>query len=209
MENFDLVSLITAVGYIGIFVSLFLENGVLIFFFLPGDSLLLTAGFLAGQGVLDIRILVVGSFITAILGYMAGYHIGIKYGLKLFENGDTRFLKVKHLEQSRAFYKKHGPMALVLARFLPLRSFVCFLAGVTEMPYGTFMIYNVIGAFLWAVLLPIIGYYLGQMIPLSDLKILTLVPVVAIIGTLICIQVIWMYHKRKKKAQPPSPTQIS
>lgn len=201
MDSFDLVSLIKTVGYAGIFTSLFLENGVLIFFFLPGDSLLLTAGFLAGQGVLNIWIIVWGSLAVAILGYMAGYHIGIRYGLKLFEKGDRRFLKVRHLEQSRVFYRKYGALALVLARFLPLRSFVCFLAGVTEMNYRKFMIYNVIGAVLWAALLPLIGYYLGSLIPLENLEVLTLVPVVAVLGTLVCAHLMWLYHRRKKRLQ--------
>lgn len=195
MVDIDLVDLIKSVGYLGIFTSLLLENGVLIFFFLPGDSLLLTAGFLASQGVLDIHVLAVGSFIVAILGYMVGYHLGIKYGLKLFDRGDTRFLKQTHLVKARDFYKRWGNLALVLARFLPLRSFVCFLAGVTEMKYSTFMFYNIVGAFLWAVILPWIGFALGHIVPIHDLKILSLVPIIAVLGTLLAVPA--FYHFKR------------
>lgn len=202
MVDVDLVDVIKSVGYLGIFSSLLLENGVLIFFFLPGDSLLLTAGFLAAQGVLDIHILAVGSFIVAIIGYMVGYYLGIRYGLKLFDKGDTRFLKQTHLVKARGFYKKWGNLALVLARFLPLRSFVCFLAGVTEMKYSTFMFYNIVGAFAWAVILPWIGYILGHIVPINDLKILSLIPLVAVLGTLLAVPAYYQFKRMRDRKDP-------
>ncbi len=199
MVGFDLLPFIKSVGYLGIFASLFLENGVLIFFFLPGDSLLLTAGFLAGQGLLDIKVLITGGLIVAILGYMMGYYIGQKFGLKLFEKENARYLKQEHLEKARQFYHKHGSLALVLVRFLPLRSFVCFLAGVTEMHYGKFMLYNVIGAVLWAVCLPLVGFHLGQIIPVSNLRLLYLVPVLAVLATVFCVPFLTHLYKKKNK----------
>jgi len=194
--GFDVVALIKSAGYIGIFSMIVLENGVPILFFLPGDTLLLTAGFLAAQGILDIKILLVGGFVMAILGYMLGYYLGQKIGKRILIHDDSRYIKKEHLEKTKEFYNKYGEVSLLIARFLPLRACVCFLAGVIDMNYRTFMIYNVIGAFAWAVLLPLIGYGLGKLIPFDDLKTISLFPLAAIFLTLIVVPIIL---KRLKK----------
>lgn len=188
--------LIKSAGYLGVFSCIVLENGVPLLFFLPGDTLLLTAGFLAAQGYMDIRILAVGGFIMAILGYMLGYYLGHKIGKKILVQNDNRFIKKEHLESTKNFYNKHGEMSLLLARFLPLRACVCFMAGVIDMKYSRFMLYNVVGAFAWGVMLPIIGYGLGHIIPISDLKLIGMFPVVAIILTLIVVPI--LLHRLKK-----------
>lgn len=210
--GFDLIPLIKSLGYVGIFSTILLENGVPLLFFLPGDTLLLTAGFLAAQGYLNIELLVVGGVITAIFGYMLGYYLGKKIGLRIFghEGKDTRFLKREHLEKTRGFYRRYGNVSLLLARFLPLRAWVCFLAGVAEMPYRTFMIYNVIGAIAWGASLPILGYYLGQIIPIHDLETLALIPIAGVLFMVVLVPTLLHYFKKtqmKKEAgkneQPP------
>lgn len=195
--GFDLVPLIKSVGYLGIFATILLENGVPLLFFLPGDTLLLTAGFLAAQGFLDIEILVIGGFVMAIFGYMLGYYLGQTIGLKLFSENNSKYLKMEHLEKTREFYDKYGNLSLLLARFLPLRACVCFMAGVAQMRYSTFMFYNVLGAFAWGVILPLLGFYLGKMIPINDLKTLTLIPIAAVIATLILVPLFLHYVKKK------------
>lgn len=194
--GFDAVDLIKSAGYLGVFGTIILENSVPLLFFLPGDTLLLTAGFLAAQGVLDINILIAGGFIAAILGYMFGYFLGDRVGKKVLKNGDGRYIKQEHLEKTKGFYNKYGEISLLLARFLPLRACVCFLAGVIEMNYSRFMLYNVIGAFAWAVMLPLIGFALGKLVPIDDLKMVAMLPVAAIFLTLICVPMV--LHRLKK-----------
>jgi membrane-associated protein len=199
--GFDLISVIKSAGYFGIFAAILLENGVPLLFFLPGDTLLLTAGFLAAQGFLNIEVLVLGGFFMAIFGYMLGYYLGQTIGLKLFSENNSRYLKMEHLEKTREFYNKYGNLSLLLARFLPLRACVCFMAGVAQMRYGTFMFYNIVGAFAWGVILPLIGFYLGKMIPINDLKTLTLIPLVAVIATISLAVFGAHYLKKKSKTE--------
>lgn len=200
MTGLDLVPLIKSFGYFGIFSAILLENGIPILFFVPGDTLLLTAGFLASQGYLNIQVLVAGAFISAILGYMLGYKLGHETGRKVLKKEDNRFIKQEHVQKTKILYKKYGPISLLLARFLPLRACVCFLAGAISMPYQTFMIFNVIGALAWGVLLPLVGYYLGSMIPLDDLKMLAFIPLMGICCTIIFIpMVVHMLRNRTKK----------
>lgn len=164
--SLDPLSLIKSLGYLGVWGILFAESGILMFFFLPGDSLLFTAGFLASQGYMDIGLLVGGGIFAAVTGNMLGYEVGRRFGLRLFKNGDTRFLKVKHLEMTQRFYEKHGRMTIIMARFLPIiRTFAPFLAGVAGMPYKRFLIYTIIGALAWVGGLCLFGLLLGNIIP--------------------------------------------
>lgn len=196
----DVITLIKSAGYLGVFGAILLENGVPLLFFLPGDTLLLTAGFLAAQGFLDIRLLVIGGFIVSILGYMLGYYLGQKIGKKILYQKGNRFIKREHLESTKEFYNKYGEISLLLARFLPLRACVCFMAGVIDMNYTRFMIYNVIGAFAWAVLLPLIGFGLGKVIPIDDLKLISLFPIAAIVLTLVVVP--FILHRIKPAEKP-------
>lgn len=173
---FDLVSLIKATGYIGLAGIIFAESGVLIGLFLPGDSLLFTAGFLASQDYLDIWILVPLMFVSAVLGDNAGYIFGKKAGPKIFEKEDSYFFKKEYLTRAKVFFETHGGKTLILARFIPVvRTLVPILAGVGKMQYRWFMINNLIGALLWAVGITLAGYFLGQTVPHAEKYLLPII----------------------------------
>ena len=132
--HFDLIELIKTAGYLGVFSLVFLESGLLIGFFFPGDSLLFTAGFLASQGYLDITILIIGCFIFAVLGDSIGYLIGKNLGPKLFTKDNSLVFNKKHLERAQSFYDKHGGKTIILARFVPvIRAFAPVVAGAGKM----------------------------------------------------------------------------
>jgi membrane-associated protein len=181
--DFDLKTFIQTVGYIGVFAIVFTESGLLIGFFLPGDSLLFTAGFLASKGIFNIWVLCIGCFIAAATGDSAGYWIGHRYGRRLFTKEDSLFFHKDHLIRAHAFYEKHGGKTIILARFMPfIRTFAPVVAGIGDMRYGSFLAYNVIGAFLWAVCVTVAGYFtgyfLGEVIPDIDRYLL---PIIALI----------------------------
>lgn len=164
--DFDITALIKSLGYIGVFAAVFAESGLLVGMFLPGDSLLFTAGFLASQGVLNFPLLLLVTFTAAIAGDTTGYITGKRYGHKVFKKDDALFLNKKHIERSEAFYAKHGGKTLILARFTPVvRTIAPILAGVGKMTYRKFFVFNLIGAFLWAVGVTSLGYFLGNVIP--------------------------------------------
>src|SRR3989338_1235389 len=128
--HFDLVSLIKTAGYLGVFGIVFLESGLLIGFFFPGDSLLFTAGFLASQGFFDITTLIVGCFIAAVSGDTIGFYIGKNLGPKIFTKDNSFFFNKKHLDRAQKFYDKHGGKTIILARFVPvIRAFAPVVAG--------------------------------------------------------------------------------
>ena len=169
-------TLLPAIGYLGIFAIVFAESGLLIGFFLPGDSLLFTAGFLASQNIFDIKILTFLCFIAAVTGDSVGYAIGHKLGRRLFRKPDSFFFHPDHLIRAERFYEKHGKKTIILARFLPvIRTFAPVVAGIGNMKYKTFLAYNIIGGFLWAVLLPLAGFYLGKAIPNIDRYLLPII----------------------------------
>lgn len=160
----DLESLIQTIGLIGIFTIVFVESGLLIGFFLPGDSLLFTAGFLASQGFFDITLLTIGSFIAAVAGDSVGYWIGHKYGRKLFHKEDSLLFHKKHLVTAEKFYEKHGGKTIILARFMPfIRTFAPVVAGIGQMKYSTFLTYNIVGGVLWAIGVTLAGFYFGNL----------------------------------------------
>ena len=194
---FDLPVLIKTFGYAGVFFAVFAESGLFIGFFLPGDSLLFTAGFLASQGFGNILILAAGSFAAAVLGDSAGYAFGKKIGPRLFSRPRSRLFRPEHARRAREFYSRHGGKALILARFMPVvRTFVPILAGVGEMRYPAFFFYNVVGGFLWAVGLSVSGYALGSIVPDADRYI---VPIVIFIIALSITppMVHWMRERKK------------
>lgn len=171
-----LTLLIKSVGYLGLFGIIFAESGLFLGFFLPGDSLIFTAGVLASQGYLNIWLLIPILFLAAILGDNFGYAFGKKVGPKIFKKEDSLLFNKKNLERADAFYQKHGPRTLILARFMPvIRTFAPILAGVGVMNYRKFFIYNLIGGAIWTVSLPLFGYYLGQTIPNIDKYLLPII----------------------------------
>ena len=182
---FDIVALIKTVGYFGVFGIIFAESGLLIGFFLPGDSLLFTAGFLASQDYLNIWILVTGSVISAILGDNVGYAFGKKIGVKIFTKEDSLFFHKDNIKKTQDFFEKHGPKALILARFVPIvRTFTPILAGVGTMEYKVFFLYNVVGGILWAFGLPMLGFTLGNLIPDIDKYLLPIILLIIFVSVL-------------------------
>lgn len=170
---FDLVSLIKAAGYLGLFGIVFAETGLLFGFVFPGDSLLFTAGILASQGFLDITILLPVLFVAVLVGDNTGYYIGHRFGPRVFNKEESLFFHKSHLERSQNFFEKHGPKTLIFARFIPvIRTFAPTLAGVGKMHYPTFLLFSIVGAMLWAVGLTLLGYYLGQVIPNIEIYII-------------------------------------
>ncbi len=185
MPHFDIAELIRAVGYLGVFGIVFLESGLLIGFFFPGDSLLFTAGFLASQGFLDIKILIAGCFIFAVLGDSIGYYIGHKLGPKIFKKEDSIIFHKKHLDRAQRFYDKHGGKTIILARFIPvIRAFAPVVAGAGKMDYKRFVFFNFFGGVLWAIGVTLAGYYLGSLIPDVDKYLLPIVGLIIVASIL-------------------------
>ena len=164
----DVRQLVQAGGYVGLTLIIFAETGLLIGFFLPGDSLIVTAGLLAAQPQFGLHIWLLGLLLTvaAILGNSLGYAIGKYSGPRLFTRDDSLLFKKKHLFRAHEFYEKHGGKTLVLARFMPIvRTFVPVFAGMAEMDYKSYTAYNVLGAVLWIWSMLFIGFVLGRYIP--------------------------------------------
>ena len=160
----DLIEFIKAAGVIGVVLVIFAESGLLFGFFLPGDTLLFTAGLLthAGYVPVSIHVLVLAVFIAAVTGDSVGYAFGSRVGRKLFSRPNSRLFKQAHLIKAEEFYKKHGGKTIILARFVPaVRTFAPIVAGASKMPYAQFLAFNVAGALLWAVGVTYLGYYLG------------------------------------------------
>jgi len=178
-------------GYIALVVIVFTETGLLIGFFLPGDSLLITAGLVAATGALDIWLLNVLLSVAAIVGDSVGYAIGYRAGPHIFTREDSRWFNKKHLVRTREFYERHGGKTIILARFIPIiRTFAPVVAGVGRMDYRRFLAFNVLGGIGWVCGLTWAGYLLGQTIP--DIgRYIHVVIVVVIVLSLIPIGVEW------------------
>jgi membrane-associated protein len=164
----DIPSLVKAGGYIGVTAIIFAETGLLVGFFLPGDSLLVTAGLLSTQPQFGLNMWLLGVILTiaAILGNSVGYAIGRFTGPRLFTRDDSLLFKKKHLFRAQTLYEKHGGQILILARFMPIvRTFVPVVAGMAKMNYRAYTAYNVLGAVAWIWSMLFIGYFLGRYIP--------------------------------------------
>lgn len=185
MLHLDIEALVRAAGYVGLAAIVFAESGLLVGFFLPGDSLLFTAGFLASQNLLDIRVLLPLLFVAAVVGDAVGYAFGNRVGRRLYQRPNSRFFKQHHLLRAEQFFLRHGGKAVVLARFLPVvRTFTPVIAGAGAMPYRRFAAFNVIGALLWAVGVTLGGYYLGRLIPDVDRYLLPIIVLIIFVSVL-------------------------
>lgn len=194
----DLSTFIQTVGLVGTAGIIFAETGLFVGFFLPGDSLLFTAGFLASQGIFSITVLVTATVVAAILGDSTGYWIGRRVGASLYNRPDSRFFKRAHLEKAQAFYAKHGPKTVILARFVPIvRTFAPVVAGISRMPYPTYLIFSIVGGLLWAGALPLAGYYLGSMIPNVDRYLLPIILLIIVISILPALKELWPAIRKK------------
>ncbi|MBX5496572.1 MAG: VTT domain-containing protein [Bryobacteraceae bacterium] len=150
-------------GYALLFLVVFAETGLLVGFFLPGDSLLFTVGVVAGAGSLDIVTINIVLMAAAILGDGVGYYLGRRAGPHIFNRPNSRFFRREHLERTREFYEKHGGKTIIYARFIPIiRTFAPFVAGVAEMSYPRFLSFNIFGGVGWVLLMTMLGYGLGS-----------------------------------------------
>jgi membrane-associated protein len=198
----DLESTLQTIGLIGLLVIVFSESGLLIGFFLPGDSLLFTAGLLSSQGHLaPLPVILVGCFVAAVAGDQVGYVFGARVGPSLFRRPDSRIFKQEYVEKARAYFEKHGSKTIVLARFVPIvRTFAPILAGVGAMQYRTFVTFNVLGGLLWAVGVTSLGYILGESIPDIDKYLL---PVIALIVLLSLLPVLLEVRRNRRSSTSP------
>ena len=164
----DPKKILNSVGTLGLYAIVFAESGIMIGFFLPGDSLLFTAGLLsATKHVLwPFPLLVLGCAIAAIAGDQVGYAFGDRAGPRLFNRPDSRWFKQEHLQRAEDFYERHGSKTIVIARFVPIvRTFAPIVAGASKMEYRKFVLYNIIGGAAWATLMLCLGYGLGKKFP--------------------------------------------
>jgi membrane-associated protein len=181
----DLPALIKWAGYFGMTGIVFAETGLLVGFFLPGDSLLVTAGLVAARGLLDVYLLGFLLNIGAILGNSCGYWIGRSTGPRIFTREDSLLFNKKHLFSAQEFYAKHGRKTIVLAQFMPIiRTFSPIVAGVGRMPYRQFLIISIIGTILWVWSMLFTGYFLGRYIPGIDKHIEYVVLIVIFVSIL-------------------------
>lgn len=192
--------LIETFGVIGIVIIVFAESGLFFGFFLPGDSLLLTAGLFAYKGFLNIWALVPLVFIAAVLGDNVGYWFGRKTGPPLFNRDESLFFKRKNLLAAKAFYETHGGKTVILARFMPfIRTFAPIVAGAVEMEYKKFILYNLAGGFLWGIGVTFAGYFLGSIFPPEVLDRYFVVIVLAVIFLSVLPTAIHLWQENREK----------
>jgi len=194
-------------GYVGLTAIIFAETGLLVGFFLPGDSLLVTAGLLSAQPQFGLNLYLLGAILTvaAILGNTVGYAIGRATGPRLFTRDDSLLFKKKHLYRAHAFYEKHGGKTLIIARFMPIvRTFVPVVAGLAEMPMGQYTSFNVIGAVGWIWSMLFIGHFLGRVVPGIDKHIEPMILVIIALSLLPAAISWW----RARSKGPVAPTAV-
>jgi membrane-associated protein len=188
--------LIETFGTIGLLVTIFAESSLI--FFLPGDTLLFTAGLLASQGKLNIGVVLIGSFVAAVAGNQVAYAVGARLGPSLFKPG-SRLFKIEYVQRSEEYFGKYGSRTIVLARFIPaVRTFAPILAGIGSMRYRVFVTYNLVGALLWAVGVTVLGYTLGKTVHGIDKYLL---PVILVIAVLSAVPVILEYRRSRATSQ--------
>jgi membrane-associated protein len=180
MEDF-----VRTAGYLGVFAIIFAESGLLVGFFLPGDSLLFTAGFLASlqDPIFSLPVLLLGCFIAAVAGDSVGYAFGQRVGRKLFQRENSFLFNRKNMLRAEELYEKYGGKTIVIARFIPVvRTFAPIVAGIGSMQYRQFLIYNLLGGSLWAIGVTMAGYFLGSSIPNVDRYLLPIVAIIILIS---------------------------
>lgn len=193
----NLVELIKTIGTLGIFALVFSETGLLIGVFLPGDSVLFTAGFLASQGFLNIYTLIPAIFFAAVIGDNVGYLWGYKLGHKIFNRQDSVFFHKDNITKAQKFYEKYGLMTLFLSRYVPIiRTFAPLVAGIGKMPYKRFFFIDLASCFVWSFGLTLAGFYLIKVFPGLE-KNLTLVILIIILISF--VPAVWHYLKDKKE----------
>ena len=195
----ELLNAIIHIGWLAVVFVIFAESGLMIGFFLPGDSLLFTAGFLVQQQIfhINIHVFVLLLFIASICGNSLGYFFGRKIGRKLFLRKNSRLFRQKNLHRAEAFYEKHGPKTIILAMFVPIvRTFTPIVAGISNMSYKRFLMFNVIGAALWTGTMTYLGYYAGDTLQKGGINIEGAALIVVFVSILP-----GLYHLLKDKGQ--------
>ena len=191
--------LIEAFGTIGLFLIIFAESGLFFGFFLPGDSLLFTAGVLCAKAdspLWPLPIVLVGVAVAAVAGDQVGYVFGRRVGPSLFRRPDSRLFKQAHVEKAQKYFEEHGPKTIFLARFVPIvRTFAPIVAGVGRMDYRVFVTYNVVGGVTWAIGITSLGYLLGEAVDIDKY----LLPVVGLIIVVSLIPVLLEIRKAKRE----------
>ena len=205
LDWLDPEKLIQAVGLFGVFAVVFAESGLLFGFFLPGDSLLFTAGFFASKPEsipealhLPLLPLLIGCLLAAVIGDQVGYWFGRTAGPTVFNRPDSRFFKQEYVARAHGYFERYGPKTIVLARFIPIvRTFVPVVAGVGNMEYKTFFKFNVIGGVLWVIGVTLLGYFLGQIDFIAQNLEITIIVIVAISFSPMILE-IWRERKKRK-----------
>jgi membrane-associated protein len=189
-------------GYAGLFAIIFAETGLLIGFFLPGDSLLVTAGLFASRGQMDIVLLNVLLCIAAVTGDATGYFIGLRTGHALYNRPQSRFFRRDHLIKTKEFYEKYGGITIVLARFMPFaRTFAPVVAGIGEMRYRRFAVFNIAGGVGWVISMTLLGYFLGRSIPGIERNIEYVIVIIVFLSILPML-VKYLQHRMKTRVKP-------
>ena len=194
-------------GYVGLTVIIFAETGLLVGFFLPGDSLIVTAGLLSAQPQFGLNVYVLGVLLTlaAIIGNTVGYAIGRASGPRLFTRDDSLLFKKRHLYRAHDFYEKHGGKTLIIARFMPIvRTFVPVVAGLANMPLKGYTAYNVLGAVAWIWSMLFIGHFLGRVVPGIDKHIEPMILVIIFLSLLPAL-ISW---RRERAKGAPAPRAV-
>jgi membrane-associated protein len=189
----NVTDIIQAGGLLAVALIIFAESGLLLGFFLPGDTLLLTAGLLAGKGKLPLGWLLVTVIVAAIVGYQVGYNIGERIGPKLFKRKDGILFREDYIDRTRVFLAKYGAATVVLARFIAhVRTFISVIAGAGQMNRRAYFFYNVVGAIIWGGGVVLLGYVLGSRVPNIDHYLL---PVIIVLIILIYALTVWQLGK--------------
>ncbi len=198
-QIYDVKSLVMWAGYAGLFAIVFAETGLLIGFFFPGDSLLVTAGLFASTGDFNIVLLNLLLIPAAILGNATGYWIGKKSGPRLFTREQSLLFRKDYLIKTKNFYDKHGGSTIIMTRFIPFfRTFAPIVAGIGQMNYARFLFYNIFSAILWVGSMTLIGFYMGRTIPDIEKHIEKVIVIIVILSLLPAI-IKYLKHKFSKK----------
>ena len=196
LYQFD--ELIRVGGYVAITAIVFAETGLLVGFFLPGDSLLVTAGLVAaGEGTINVWVLILCLSVAAVAGDSTGYAIGYHLGPRIFAREDSRWFHKNHVIRTQRFYEKYGAKTIVLARFVPIvRTFAPTVAGVGKMRYRTFLTFNVLGGIGWVLSMTLTGYFLGRSVPDIDRYLHWIIGIVILLSVLPLLRE-WMLARRR------------
>jgi putative membrane protein len=196
-----LAEFITHLGPLAVILVIFAESGLLIGFFLPGDSLLFMSGFLIQTGTFkwNIHLFFIILALAAVVGDNVGYSFGHKIGRKLFNRPNSKLFKKKYLEQAESFFDKHGAKAIVLARFVPVvRTFTPIIAGVSKMHYKTFFAYNIVGGTLWTAVFTYAGFYIGK--ELQDLGVnIEIIAIIIVLASVLPVLLHILSSKEKRQ----------